>query len=314
LVGAFPSRNSPVSARLKKTFARIRYSHTSTFISGAIMRRLFVLFAPCILFIAIGCQGGEPGLVLTLPASADPPKHAPERVSKLTIDGVDYTLPRIARREVKVKPGAPNDTVTIEYCFWPNTYTNIIRTKVVTLPMGGRVEADLTAEDPKTPDKIKPIYFPTPHEVVEEMCKLGNIGAGDIVHDIGCGDGRLVVLAVKKFGAKKGVGIDIEEHLVKKSWENAKSGGVEEKVDFRVGDALEIKDFSEASVVLLYVGGDLNKKLQPVLKKTLKPGSRVVSHRFLMNDDWPPDRSITITAKNNYGDNEEYKLHLWTIK
>jgi len=155
---------------------------------------------------------------------------------------------------------------------------------------------------------------PTPHEVVEAMCKLGNVGPKDVVYDIGSGDGRLVILAVKKFGAKKGIGIDIDESLVKKSQENARKEGVSDKVEFRAGDALAIKDFSEASVVLLYLGDFLNRKLKPALQKTLKPGSRVVSHRFEMGKDWLPDRTVTMHATNNDGDQEEYKLHLWTIK
>jgi len=286
------------------------------------MRRFFFVPVVVLSFVLVpaGCTQKTPkkdptagNVELTLPESSPAPSHAPERVSKLTVDGKDYSEPRATKRTLQVEtvPGAA--TVSIEYSFWPNTYTNIIRTKVVTLAKDKSVNVDFSNEDPNTPDKIKPIYFPTPTEVVEAMCKLGNVGANDIVHDIGSGDGRLVILAVKKFDAKKGVGVDIDADLVKKSWENAKKEGVEKKVEFRAGDALEIKDFSEASVVLLYVGEDLNLKLRPILQKTLKPGSRVVSHRFRMGD-WEPDRSITITAKNNSGEKEDYRLHLWTIK
>ena len=140
------------------------------------------------------------------------------------------------------------------------------------------------------------------------------VGPDDVVYDIGCGDGRLVIQAVKFFGAKKGVGIDIRDSLILECLKNARREEVSDKVEFRVADALKIKDFSEASVVLLYLGDFLNHKLKPTLQGTLKPGSRVVSHRFLMGDDWPPDESITITATNNYGKQEEYHLHLWTIK
>lgn len=280
----------------------------------------FLLF--CLISIVVGCLR-EPStapkdpisgnLKLVLPASFPPPKYAPERISQLTVDGKDYTDPRATERTLLVEAAAGKDVVTIEYSYWPNTYTNIIRTKVVTLVRDKSVAVDFNSEDAATPDKIKPIYFPTPYEVVEAMCELGNVGPKDIVHDIGSGDGRLVILAVQKFGAKKGVGIDIDADLVTKSWENAKKDGVTDKVDFRAGDALEIKDFSEASVVLLYVGEALNLKLKPVLQKTLKPGSRVVSHKFLMGD-WAPDKSIKINAKNNYGDKEDYELHVWTIK
>lgn len=264
-----------------------------------------------------GCLLREPrpdNLELTLPHSADPPRYAPERVSRLTIDGQDYSQPRGTTRKLRIEPAEGKDIITIEFSFWPNTYTNILRTKVVPMKRGERVHADLTEEDPATPDRIKPIYVPTPQEVVEAMCELAQIGSGDAVQDIGSGDGRLVITAVKKFNAKKGVGVDIDEHLVKLARENARKQEVLDKTDFRAADALQIKDFSESSVVLLYVGEALNLKLKPVLQKTLKPGARVVSHRFLMGSDWPPEKSITIQAKNNYGDQEEYRLHLWTIR
>ena len=281
------------------------------------MRRVFLVAAVvAIVGAVIGVYFWYPStanLVLILPESADPPKHAPERVTMLTIDGHDYTLPRSTRRHLFIEPAAGKDKITIEYSFWPNTYTNIIRTKVVPHSRSSKTDVDLTREDSATPDKIKPIYFPTPNEVVEAMLKLGDVGPDDVVHDIGSGDGRLVIMAVKKFNAKKGFGIDIEEYLVDKSRENARKEGVEGKVEFRAGDALELKDFSEASVVLLYIGTDLNLKLRPLLQKTLKPGSRVVSHRFKMGD-WTPDRSVTIKAKNNYDEMEQYELHLWTIK
>jgi cyclopropane fatty-acyl-phospholipid synthase-like methyltransferase len=163
------------------------------------------------------------------------------------------------------------------------------------------------------PDLIKPIYVPTPNDVVKEMCKLANIGPKDVVYDIGCGDGRLVIKAVKDFGAMKGVGIDIRPELIRDCNENAKNAGVADKVEFREADALKIKDFSEASVVLLYLGDHLNEALKPDLKKSLKPGSRIVSHRFRMGADWPPDQTFKKKAPDNRGDEAEFELHLWTI-
>src|SRR5262249_6515992 len=94
---------------------------------------------------------------------------------------------------------------------------------------------------------------------------------------------------------------------------HAKRNGVSDKVTFEARDALTIKDFSEASVVLLYLGDHLNEALRPTLQKTLKPGSRIVSHRFLMGD-WRPEKTETINAKNNTGAIETFELHLWTIK
>jgi len=286
--------------------------------------RLFglTLFASTLLALTAftGCDRtavadtGEIALVLKLPETSDPPDYAPDRITKLSIDGKNFTdASHPTEQKVKVKPAAGKNTVKVVYDYWPNTYTNIIRTKVVKVESGRTAEADLTKEDLKTPDKIKPIYFPTPTAVVERMCAMAEIGKNDVVYDIGCGDGRLVIMAVKKFGAKKGVGIDINKDLIKECKENAKKDGVAAKTEFRNDDALNIKNLSEATVVLLYLGDDLNKKMRPILQKTLKSGSRIVSHRFLMGD-WKPDVTNKINAKNNYDENEDYVLHLWKIK
>jgi hypothetical protein len=251
-------------------------------------------------------------LNLKLPESAPPLDYAPERVSKLTINGRDFSLPRQVNRKVKIDRLAdPKSEVTIVFSFWPNTYTNIIRTRKVKLPTENSFDIDISAK--QDDDEIRPIFVPTPNEVVEEMCRMGKVGKDDVVYDIGCGDGRLVIMAVKKFGAKRGVGIDINPDLVAKCKENAKESGVSDKVEFKAADALKIKDWSEASVVLLYLGDHLNEALRPALQKTLKPGSRVVSHRFKMGD-WKPEMTKKINAKNNYNNPEDYFLHLWTIK
>jgi dipeptidyl aminopeptidase/acylaminoacyl peptidase len=252
-------------------------------------------------------------LELELPRSADPPSWAPERVSKLEIDGKDYSTPREEKRTVKVEPKKGSDSVTVTYTFWINTYTRIIRTKVVKVENGKTAKVSLLKPDADQPDKIYVIYVPTPQPVVEAMCKLGNIGKDDVVYDIGCGDGRLVITAVKKFGAKKAVGIDISEERIKECRANAKKAGVEDKVTFLHKDALTIKDFSEASVVLMYLTDPLCEALRPTLQKTLKDGSRIVSHRFRMGE-WKPDKTEKIRAKDNDGEEDDFELHLWTIK
>ena len=253
-------------------------------------------------------------LVLKLPESQHDPDYSVDCVSKLTVDGKDFSEPRATKRTLQVTLAPGKSEVKIEFSYWPQKYTNIIRTQTVTVAKDVPTEVDMTHEDPDNPDLIKPIYVPTPASVVAEMCKLGKIGSDDVVIDIGCGDGRLVIQAVKDFGAKKGVGLDIRDDLIRLCWGNAIKEGVKDKVDFRVADALKIDSFAEASVVLLYVGEDLNLKLKPVLQKTLKAGSRVVSHRFLMGDDWRPDATKTVTAKSNAGTDAVYNLHVWTIK
>ncbi len=147
------------------------------------------------------------------------------------------------------------------------------------------------------------VFVPTPQEVVTQLLKLANVHAGDIVYDLGCGDGRTVVTAVKEFGAVKGVGIDINPERIKESRETAKNAGVTDKVTFRNEDLFEA-NIKEASVVFLYLLPSLNVKLRPKLWADLKPGTRIVSHDFDMGD-WAPEKEIHME--------EGHTLYLWTI-
>jgi uncharacterized protein (TIGR03000 family) len=199
-------------------------------------------------------------------------------------------------------------TYSLSVTWQPNNYTTITRTKKVAVQAGQAVEVDLRKYDDKNPDKILIRYVPTPEEVVDAMCKLADVKKDDVVYDLGCGDGRIVITAVKVYGAKRGVGVDIDPERIKESKENAKKAGVDDKVEFRMEDVLNLKDIGDANVVMLYMGDDVNLRLRPILQKTLKPGSRIVSHRFLMGD-WKPLKTITVT--DNYGG--EYDLHLWKI-
>ena len=164
--------------------------------------------------------------------------------------------------------------------------------------------------DPKKDEPtIKVPYVPTPQNVVEEMLKVAGVKEGDVVYDLGCGDGRIVITAVTKFKAKKGFGVDIDPERIKESKQAAKDAQVEDKVEFREGDVLKITDVSEATVVCLYLFPEVNERLAPMLRRTLKPGSRVVSHDFLMGDDWKPEKEVTI--KDEKGD--DHSVYLWTI-
>jgi predicted RNA methylase len=261
-----------------------------------------------------GTKAGAPAptgkgydLTLLLPENVSA-KDYPERQSKLTIDGQDFSEPGATKKTVRVHPAGGKTAVKVEVSFWPNGYTNIIRTREVTLREGKTVEVDLTKKDPANPDQIKPIFVPSVPKVVEAMCKLAKVGKDDVVYDIGCGDGIMVITAVKKFGAKKGVGIDISQERVDESRANAKKEGVADRTEFRLGDALKLepKDLAEATVVLLYLGEDLNVALRPFLQKALKPGSRIVSNRFKMGD-WKPDVTQEVEG-------HDYPILLWTIK
>jgi uncharacterized protein (TIGR03000 family) len=197
---------------------------------------------------------------------------------------------------------------TVKVIWQPNNYTTRTRIRQVAVQAGQEVQVDLRQVDEKQPDKIVIRYVPTPEEVVEAMLKLAAVGKEDVVYDLGCGDGRIVIAAVEKFGAKRGVGVDIDPQRIRESQANAREHQVADKVEFRQGDVLEIKDLSSASVVTLYMSDDLNLRLRPLLQKTLKPGARVVSHRFTMGD-WKPLKTITITDREG----EKYNVHLWKI-
>jgi uncharacterized protein (TIGR03000 family) len=190
----------------------------------------------------------------------------------------------------------------------PNNYTHLTRTKKVEFKGGEDVVADLTKADPKNPDKAKIRWVPTPDDIVDEMMKLGGVKKGDVAYEPGPGDGRVLIAAVKK-GADKAVGIELDPKKVEEARENVKKAGLEKKVTIVEGDALKDRDYSEASIVFLYMGNEFDALLKPVLEKQLKPGARIVSHRFLLGD-WAPDKTIKVTGQ----DGDEYTLHLWTVK
>jgi SAM-dependent methyltransferase len=154
-------------------------------------------------------------------------------------------------------------------------------------------------------NKADVVYVPTPHDVVMKMLALAKVAKDDLVYDLGCGDGRIVVLAAKKYGCK-GVGYDIDPQRIKESRANAKSYSVAELVDFRQEDIFTL-DLSKVNVVTLYLLPSLNVKLIPQLEK-LKPGSRIVSHDFDMKGV-KPDKVVSMISKE---DNVEHTIYLWT--
>jgi len=130
-------------------------------------------------------------------------------------------------------------------------------------------------------------FVPTPHEVVNRMLELAEIEQGDVLYDLGSGDGRIVVAAAKQFGIRA-VGFEVDPVLVKDSRQIIKQAGMEELVEIREQDIRTI-DFSPASVVTMYLYPAANLRLRPVLMRELKPGARVISHDFAMGS-WKPDR------------------------
>ena len=234
----------------------------------------------------------------------------PQANAKLTVEGqvTKQTGETRTFRSPPLKPGVKY-TYTLSAEWEPNNYTKITRTVKKNVAAGETVEIDMRQPDPKRPDDIIVRWVPTPDDIVQEMIKLAQIKKDDVVYDLGCGDGKIVIAAVEA-GAKRGVGIDIDPKKIEESKFNAKRRGVEDKVEFREQDVLKIPDLSDATVVMLYMGEDLNRQLRPILQKTLKPGSRLVSHRFTMGPEWKPDKTETITGK----DGDTYLVHLWTVK
>ncbi len=148
-------------------------------------------------------------------------------------------------------------------------------------------------------------YEPSPHHVVTEMLKLAQVGAGDVVYDLGCGDGRIVIAAVKQFGAR-GVCVDIDPQRITESRANAQRSGVAERILFLNQDLFET-EISNATVVTLFLWPSVNLKLRPKLWRELKPGTRVVSYVHNMGE-WPPQE-----ARNVEGAHGPRKLYLWIV-
>jgi SAM-dependent methyltransferase len=157
------------------------------------------------------------------------------------------------------------------------------------------------AQAGRTPDVI---WVPTRDAVVAGMLALAKVTKDDVVYDLGCGDGKIVIAAAKQFGAR-GVGVDIDPQRIAEANAGAKAAGVTDRVTFILGDIFDPAiRISEASVVMLYLLPDLNVKLRPRLWRELKPGSRVVSNSFPMGD-WMPDQTAQI---------ENYTIYFWTIR
>lgn len=154
--------------------------------------------------------------------------------------------------------------------------------------------------------KIVP-YVPTPQEVVDRMLELAQVKKGDIVYDLGSGDGRIVVTAAKKYGVKA-IGYEIDPQRIQESTENIKKAGVEGLVEIRQQDIRNV-DLSAASVLTMYLLPEVNLMIRPNIWKQMKPGSRVVSHDFDMGD-WKPLKTENIKDSSNW----DHTLYLWHVQ
>jgi SAM-dependent methyltransferase len=145
----------------------------------------------------------------------------------------------------------------------------------------------------------------TPLLVVNEMLRLADVTASDVVYDLGSGDGRILIAATRDRGAR-GVGLEIDPALVAHSTERARRLGLADRLDFRQQDLFEA-DLTPATVVTLYLSPDLNRRLRPKLLRELRPGARIVSHGFDMGD-WVPSRTLQVSS--NQG---SHTLYLWVV-
>ena len=145
-------------------------------------------------------------------------------------------------------------------------------------------------------------FVPTPHDVVDAMLKVAKVGKGDVLYDLGSGDGRIPITAAEKYGIARGVGIDINPERIKEANENLAKAGVGDRVRFINADLFE-SDLSEATVITLYLLPELNLKLLPKLLKELKPGTRIVSHAFHMGT-WKPEQALKVNGRD---------IYFWTI-
>jgi ribosomal protein L11 methylase PrmA len=163
-----------------------------------------------------------------------------------------------------------------------------------TFLLAATLAAAIPAAAQRQPDVV---YVPTPQDVVEDMLRLADVRKGDVLYDLGSGDGRIAITAAKKYGVRA-TGIDIDPERIREANDNAKKAGVTRLVKFRQEDLFKA-DFKDATVITLYLLPDLNVKLRPRLWAELKPGTRIVSHQFDMGD-WAPEKKLEMSGRTVY--------------
>ena len=163
--------------------------------------------------------------------------------------------------------------------------------------------ASTTDTASKPTPKLDVVWVPTPPEVIAVMLDMANVGPKDLVYDLGCGEGEILIAAAKR-GAR-GVGVDLDPVRIKNARANAKKAGVADKLTFFEQDLFKT-DISKATVVTLYLLPELNERLRPTLLKVLKPGTPVVSHDFAMGD-WQPEKTVEISLTRTH------RAYLWRI-
>jgi len=259
------------------------------------MKRLISLLFACSLFFA-GCADREANPI-TAYVPADESQSSTALNAPFGVSGIQETQKEIDSTALNTPFGATSVQETQKEVE-NQSYT------AITAPFGttNAQEAQKQVESNREPDVI---FVPTPQDVVDKMLELAEVKKDDLVYDLGCGDGRIVVTAAKRFGCRA-VGYDIDPERVEESLENVEKSGVGHLVRIEQKDIFTL-DLSEANVITLYLLPSLNVKLIPQLEK-LKPGSRIVSHDFRMKGV-KPDKVVKLTSNE---DDREHKVFLWT--
>lgn len=185
----------------------------------------------------------------------------------------------------------------------------IICSSALALPMSVAARAQTEPAGPPTaaqaPAEVRAPYITTPPDIVEEMLKVAKVTKADVVYDLGCGDGRIVIAAARRYGAR-GVCVEIDPERIREARENARKAGVEGRIEFIRQDLFE-SDLKGATVVTLFLMKSLNLRLRPKLLRELRPGARVVSQAFDMGD-WEPTRTVEVGNGRTWG-----TIYFWVI-
>jgi precorrin-6B methylase 2 len=166
----------------------------------------------------------------------------------------------------------------------------------------------------KEDKKFNLVFVPTPESVVEKMFEMAKVNKKDVLFDLGCGNGIILCMAAKKYGIQA-IGLDLNPERIKEAHDMVNKFGVEDLVWIRQGNALKVKDLNRATVIMLYMLPEFMNLLEPIAKKQLKPGTRIVSHDYKWDDDrgWLPD--VTIEFKSTEKDTARtHTLFMWTVK
>lgn len=223
------------------------------------------------------------------------------RIAALTLILVSSSIAAMGN-SVAVAGELPADTGLAQKVFLHFFSFRPLRDRSSANHNGAPAQASRKKRRVRKPDVI---YYPTPPETVAEMLRLANIKKGEVLYDLGSGDGRIPIAAARASGIRA-VGIEIDPKLVAEAEENARSAGVSELVSFRTEDMFRV-DIREASIVTLYLSEKLNVLLRPKLLRELRPGSRIVSHDFRMGD-WKPEQTVRVPWGQLYR-----TVYLWTV-